>query len=101
MCGGQMSKRVLQMAMMNFKTFSVPGATHLMDVARGLLGGSSPEIENLIPIQKPKSEELPTRPDQIRYEQMLERELDRQLLTEVEREDSDTLDRVRAALYAD
>lgn len=39
--------------------------------------------------------------DQRRYKRLLDHELDRQLLTEVEREDADILDRVRAALYND
>ncbi|MCF2903694.1 hypothetical protein L0666_01725 [Octadecabacter sp. CECT 8868] len=37
--------------------------------------------------------------DRARYERLLEKELDQQHLTAVEREDTDMLDRVRAALY--
>ena len=39
--------------------------------------------------------------DQARYERLLEHELDRQHLTDVEREDTEMLNRVRDALYAD
>ncbi len=39
--------------------------------------------------------------DQVRYARLLDHELDRQLLTEVEREDTEMLNRVRAALYAE
>lgn len=43
--------------------------------------------------------EDPAKMDQARYARLLDHELDRQLLTEVEREDTDMLNRVRAALY--
>jgi hypothetical protein len=49
--------------------------------------------------QQPQREMDPLMVDRSRYARLLDHELDRQLLTEVEREDSDMLDRVRAALY--
>lgn len=86
------------------KIFSSVRPSDLAEVVSGLFSRHNAELEQLVPLKRPYSETAPEvckRVDQIRYEQMLEREIDRQLLSEVEREDRETLDRVRAALYAD
>ncbi|WP_296419848.1 cell division protein FtsA [Pseudooctadecabacter sp.] len=91
-------------------TFAVPKffasvrPADLAETLSGLFSRNQAELEHLVPIKRPYSEAAPEvsrRVDQIRYEQMLEREVDRQLLSEVEREDRETLDRVREALYAE
>ncbi|MEL6957913.1 MAG: hypothetical protein AAGL89_03035 [Pseudomonadota bacterium] len=96
------------MAMMDFKNFSMPNATELWDAARGLWVKDLPEdnFSMLEPIKRDGDEghrwsPTPQASDQSRYQRMLEHELDRQLLSEVEREDQDILTRVRDALYAD
>lgn len=86
------------------KLFSAVSPSGLISAVTGLFNRNYAELEQLIPMKRVDDAEanaVPTRVDQIRYEQMLERELDRQLLTQVEREDTDMLDRVRNALYAD
>lgn len=92
------------MAILNFGAFTMPTTAELRGVVAGLFAKPVKDIEMLQPLPAtpdPCLEGSDNRVDQIRYEQMLERELDRQLMTEVEREDSDMLSRVRAALYED
>ena len=50
-------------------------------------------------VQQPQREMDPLLMDRSRYARLLDRELSRQMLTDVEREDSDALNRVRSALY--
>ncbi|WP_375281777.1 hypothetical protein [Pseudooctadecabacter sp.] len=86
------------------KIFASVRPADLAEAVSGLFGRKHAELEQLVPMRRPYSETEPDvskRVDQIRYEQMLEREVDRQLMSEVEREDRKTLDRVRQALYAD
>lgn len=52
-----------------------------------------------LPVAQPVA--MPDSLDREHYARLLEHKQDRQLLTEVEREDTDMLDRVRAALYED
>ncbi|WP_281982402.1 hypothetical protein [Thalassorhabdomicrobium marinisediminis] len=59
-----------------------------------------PEVRPLPPQRAPKAPPLvPQTEDQLRRERLREKELDRQILTEVEQHDTEMLDRVRAALY--
>ena len=85
------------------KFFAAMAPTGLAQAVSGLFQKDHAELEQLVPLRRDDAaaHEVSNRVDQIRYEQMLERELDRQLLTEVEREDTDMLNRVRNALYAD
>ncbi|MCW1950466.1 MAG: hypothetical protein KIH44_003765 [Octadecabacter sp.] len=50
-------------------------------------------------VEQPQRDMDPLMMDRSRYARLLDHELDRQLLTQVEREDSDMLNRVRSALY--
>lgn len=85
------------MAVMTSRLFSWSAGTPLLDAFRQKVQCATAEAVS-------SDLSVPARPlnaDQSRYERLLEHELDRQLLTEVEREDSDMLDRVRCALYAE
>ena len=89
------------MAVTTFKSFSMPAASQVIEVLRGFLNKSDPDA----PITQDQPEPVATKQvlsvDQERYARLLDHELDRRLLTEVEREDSEMLARVRSALYAD
>ena len=98
----------VQMAMMDMKNFAMPSAAQLLDAARGLWAKDFPEdrFSMLEPIKRdeevgPRWSPTSQATDQSRYQRLLDYELDRQLLSEVEREDQDILSRVRDALYAD
>ncbi len=81
-------------------SFSFPSFSGVTEIVRGLFArGTETEVELLEPV-RPAAQPA-VAPDQARYARMLERELDRELMSQVEREDSETLNRVRAALYAD
>jgi len=90
------------MAVMTSKFFSMPMGMQLMGAMRRLSRGSrvSAGLPDCIARPSPMQHDEMSA-DQSRYARLLERELDRDFLTEVEREDSEMLDRVRAALYAE
>ena len=84
------------------KMFSLSMPSAVSDAVRALFSVRDGRTE--IPIATPKlaGPDLdPFHQDRSRYVRVLEKELDRQILTQVEREDTDLLDRVRFALYAD
>lgn len=54
-----------------------------------------------VPEQTPVETLVHDKMDKARYERILDHELERHIFTQVEREDSDMLNRVREALYAD
>ena len=71
-----------------------------MSFLRGRFGPPAGELYVPKPkVQQRQREMDPLMEDRSRYSRLVDHELDRQLLTEVEREDSDMLNRVRAALY--
>lgn len=70
----------------------------VIDLARRYF--ETPKADDIpLPVAQPVA--MPDSLDRKRYARLLEHKQDRQLLTEVEREDTDMLDRVRAALYED
>lgn len=90
------------MARLSFKEFAASTAVEMRSVFAGIFHGAD-DLDRL----EPKNVEAEVtvdatsrRPDRSQYEQMLERELDRQILSVVEQEDIDMIDRVRSALYS-
>lgn len=88
------------MTIAKLNLFSVASASGLIENARNFFASKAVSEE---PIRAPRQQMLqieePT--DQSRYARLLQNELDREHLTAVEREDTEMLDRVRAALYQD
>ena len=80
-------------------TLSAPGA--VISALRGLFAPTASDDLPSAPPLRQQDVVDPLAQDRARYARLLEKELDRQLLTEVEQEDSDMLNRVRAALYAE
>ena len=89
------------MAVTTFKSFSMPAASQVIEVLRGFLNKPEPDAPITQDQPEPVATEQVLSVDQERYARLLDHELDRQLLTEVEREDSEMLARVRSALYAE
>ena len=89
------------MAVITLGSFSVPSASAVMNAVRGFVTKPEAAAPAPQPAPTPDAREQVMSIDQRRYARLLDHELDRQLLTEVEREDSDLLARVRSALYAD
>lgn len=89
------------MAVVTFKTFSMPMAAQVMDAVRGVLRRGPRDVA--------VEEDAPAAADISDYEQILKRELGQadagELVddnwTALEREDTEMLARVREALYAD
>ena len=83
--------------------FSLSMPVAVLDAARAMFKTpdqhARPMSADDVPQARPDIE--PLNQDRSRYARLLEKELDRQILTQVEREDTDMLDRVRSALYAD
>ena len=72
----------------------------VMSYLRSRFGAPSEDLYVSKPkVDQPQREMDPLLMDRSRYARLLDHELDRQLLTEVEREDTDMLNRVRSALY--
>jgi hypothetical protein len=85
------------------KMFSLPTPSVVMGLARTFFTAPDTQVPS-VPMSKPQPagpDIHPFHQDRSRYARLLERELDRQVLTEVEREDTDMLNRVRSAMYAD
>ncbi|MCF2872706.1 hypothetical protein L0664_16670 [Octadecabacter sp. G9-8] len=76
--------------------FLLPTASTLIDAARRVF-----QANQDIPAMAAPVAQAVVSDDHSRYARLLENELDRQHLTDVEREDTDMLNRVRAALYDD
>ena len=82
------------------RLFSIPSPSAVFESLRAYF--SAPVDYDPAPQEKPQSAACKTDPvviDKSRYARLLEHELDRQLLTDVEREDTEMLNRVRSALY--
>lgn len=85
------------------KMYSMPTPSAVIEAARAYFSVPD-QHEAYMPAPKPRAagpDIDPLLQDRSRYARLLEKELDRQILTDVEREDTDMLNRVRSALYAD
>lgn len=92
------------MAVLNLKSIGLTSTAGLIGSAKAWLDTwqTEPKAEGTTRTQtaEPDFRESLS-PDQERYARILDTELDRDLLSKVEREDSEMLARVRDALYAD
>lgn len=84
--------------------FSLPSPSEVLDLVRARFGAQ----EQVGAVSAPQAKSVPgeqhiepSDKDHSRYARLLEKELDRQHLSAVEREDSAMLSRVRSALYED
>ena len=84
------------------KMFSFAKTGAVINAARALLNAAEAPLPRApIATPQPAGPDIdPFHQDRSRYARLLEKELDRRILTQVEREDTDTLNRVRSALYA-
>ena len=90
------------MAIAKQRLFTVPDISGVLEMVRvRFLPAEVSELQDLPAPVVRAPVTAPVEQESARYQRLLEKELDRQHLTAVEQEDTEMLDRVRAALYAD